>query len=96
MSAWKMDFLIEQINSRGYKTVVEIGTWMGVSALTFAYAIQTLGRHPNVYSVDVKDRGQREFARRFHLVWPWISFEIYEDGDTYKFVRDPGSSGQAI
>lgn len=88
LSAWKMEFLIDQINVRRYNTVLEIGTRMGVSALTFAYAIKTLGRQPSVYSIDIKDRGQREFADIFPVISEAVEFSIYEDGDRSRFAAE--------
>lgn len=87
MHDWKMEFILPKIAEMDISSVLEIGTCMGVSILTIAYAIRLMGRRPNCRSIDIKDRVQAKIFEGFPDYAQYVSLWVYKAGHTADFLE---------
>lgn len=87
MHDWKMEFILPKIAEMDISNVLEIGTCMGVSIITVAYAIKLMGRQPRCWSIDIRDRGQNRMLQAFPEYAESVELLIYPPWEAEQFVQ---------
>lgn len=86
MHDWKMRFVLRQIEECDISNVLEIGTCAGVSIMTIAYAIRTMGRKPKCWSIDIRNWEQLDALKAFPEFVGAVEFLVYPTKRTTSFL----------